>query len=241
MLRSQQRQLDQTATELLADDWFAALVALFTDQPQSRLRAGRSAVRGRRGLSRLTLTVLTVLVAAAIQVFWVVADMTGDPAFLTATMLIVPAFLARRLTPVVDNGYSLATIMAEWDRCPAPRSGGRSTPAGSGWTVAATTAKRSTPLHRQRHPTPHPSRGDHQCSWQDDQVSRADLPPLSRPQGSTSESAVRAAWRSDHAATARTVRRTRLPRCQALTSLRRSVALTGFPLCSSRRLTVLTR
>jgi hypothetical protein len=94
MLRSQQRQLDQIATELLADDRFAALVALFTDQPQSRLRAGRSAVRGRRGLSRLTLTVLTVLVAAAIPVFWVVADMTGDPAFLTATMLVVPAFLA---------------------------------------------------------------------------------------------------------------------------------------------------
>jgi hypothetical protein len=92
MLRSQQRQLDQIATELLADDRFAALVALFTDQPQSRLRAGRSAARGRRA-SRLTLTVLTVLVAAAIPVFWVVANMTGDPAFLTGTMLIVPAFL----------------------------------------------------------------------------------------------------------------------------------------------------
>jgi hypothetical protein len=61
------------------------------------------------------------------------------------------------------------------------------------------------------------------------------------PQRSILGSTAWPAWRSANAATARNDNRTRLPRCQALTSREDSVWSRALPLCSSRKLTVLTR
>jgi hypothetical protein len=80
---SQQRQLNRIATELLSDDRFAALFALFADQPVHSSRTGRPA--------RLALVTLMLLVVGAIPACLVAARITGSPAFLTGTVLIVPA------------------------------------------------------------------------------------------------------------------------------------------------------
>jgi hypothetical protein len=86
LLRSA-RQLNRIAAELLADQGFADLYALFDDQPIP-------APRGRPGrLAHRVLVALTLLVAGAIPACLVAARITGSPAFLTGTLLMVPAFV----------------------------------------------------------------------------------------------------------------------------------------------------
>lgn len=78
--RTERRELDRIAAELLADETFAKLVAIFTGQPVP--------VR-RRHPALIGLTVATVGVVAG---FLAAAAATGVPAFLVGFVLIVPAF-----------------------------------------------------------------------------------------------------------------------------------------------------
>jgi F420H(2)-dependent quinone reductase len=120
----------------------------------------------------------------------------------------------------------------------SPSSSGRTFPNTGGWPPAATSRSWcSSPSRRPQRTNVEEYKGALSVCADTfrAQTGRGILHP------STWEAAGWAVWRSAHPATPRSNRRTRLPRCQVLTKLRPSVALSGFPLCSSGRFTLFTR
>lgn len=88
-----ERWLQEIAAEMLADERFARLFALFDDQPPVASRAREPRHRRARRLPGPLLIALTLLVSAAVPAFLVTAQVTRIPAFTMGIVLIVPAFL----------------------------------------------------------------------------------------------------------------------------------------------------